>query len=243
MVSADMKVLFIFAHPDDETVACAGTIQQLVEAGHQINLLSVTDGGAGEFPDHLRKAVEKAGGIGSYRQQELKQVCAVLNVSRHKVLKYQDGQINNLMTWGSLVNDLVKEIDRTKPDLIITFDHTGWYYHLDHVGVSIAATLAFHQAKHPTPLLMLSHFRPIKIPSKRWPYAFSPAMPATHVVKVRDVGHKLRALDCHKSQNLKIVCDYVLEGEPHQEFYELAFSRGDGKKMLKMLKLFTPFTA
>ena len=43
-----LNFLFIFAHPDDETVACAGTILQLRAAGHLVTVVSVTDGGAGE---------------------------------------------------------------------------------------------------------------------------------------------------------------------------------------------------
>ncbi len=233
-----MKALFIFAHPDDETVACAGTIRQLVDSGHVVTVVSVTDGGAGEFPDNLKTAVKKAGGIGLYRRQEFNNVCQVLGVKKQTILNYQDGQINNLMTWGTLVDDLVKQIDRVKPDLLITFDHTGWYYHLDHVGVSIATTIAFHKARHQTPLLMLSHFRPMTTPDKRWPYNFSPQMPVTHSVIVEDVNQKMRALDCHLSQNLQVVCDYVVKSKPHQEFYELAFIRGQGKKILKKIKHF-----
>ena len=237
-----MKILFIFAHPDDETVACAGTIRQLTDLGHSVTVISVTDGGAGEFPDNLKKAVVEAGGIGPYRSMEFNQVCQVLGIENQTILNYQDGQINNLMTWGTLADDLSGQIDRIKPDLLITFDHTGWYYHLDHVGVSIATTIAFHKAKYQVPLLMLSHFRPIKIPSKRWPYAFSPTPSITHAVTVRDIDHKLRSLDCHLSQNLQVVCDYVVKSKPHQEFYELAFVRGEGKKVLKKMQVFRVIT-
>ncbi len=233
-----MKVLIIFAHPDDETVACAGTIHQLVELKHEVNIISVTDGGEGEFPPHLKEAVLQAGGIGAYRRQEFNQVCQLLGAKHHQILNYQDGQINNIMVWGKLVDDLVKEINKIKPDLLITSDHTGWYYHLDHVGVSIATTIAFHKAKHKTPLFMLSHFRPMTDLNQRWPYNFSPQMPVTHAVTVNDVKFKLRALDCHLSQNLKVVCDYVLQNQPHQEFYELAFVRSNNKKLINKFGIF-----
>ncbi len=85
---------------------------------------------------------------------------------------------------------------------------------------------------------MLSHFRPMTDPNQRWPYNFSPQMPVTHAVTVNDIKFKLRALDCHLSQNLKVVCDYVLKNQPHQEFYELAFVRSNNKKLINKFGIF-----
>ena len=38
------KILVLAAHPDDETLGCGGTIHRLNNEGHEIQLLTFTDG-------------------------------------------------------------------------------------------------------------------------------------------------------------------------------------------------------
>ena len=39
-----MKVLVVASHPDDEVLGCGGTIARLVDEGHEVHILCITDG-------------------------------------------------------------------------------------------------------------------------------------------------------------------------------------------------------
>lgn len=218
------KYLFVFAHPDDETVACSGTIALLCQAGHQVRLLSLTDGNGGEVvTEHARRQVAKLGSVGALRRQELATVAKLLCVEKLQILNFEDGTITNQQVWGDLLTAISREIEQWRPHTVVTFDHTGWYYHLDHIGTSIATTLAVQQVKHSPDFfwhsLMLSH-------PQKWQYVYAPRLPVTHVVDisaVRDI--KDQALKAHNSQNLSFPQEILQRSEQQFELYQLIKQR------------------
>lgn len=228
------KFMFIFAHPDDETVACAATIRQLVDKGCEVELVVVTDGGAGEVMPPAQKKLQKLGSISALRQSELSDVQKHLGISEVIELNHPDGAIDNQIVWGKLTSQIVELIDLRKPDVVVTFDHTGWYFHLDHVGTSIATTLAYHQSKHRPTALLLSHFY---VNSTKWRYVYGPQK-ITHRVQVHDKKHKLACIDRHSSQDLTTPRQLVTAPEDHYEWYELAFAEKNTEKSLKQLGIF-----
>lgn len=230
-----MKYLFLFAHPDDETVACAGTMHLLAQQGHDVFVVSVTDGSGGEVSEKYR---EKNGNseVGKIRRSELHDALHLLGVQNYTVLDFIDGNITNEIVWGQLRSSIIDVIDTYKPDVLITFDHSGWYFHLDHVGVSIATTLAVQQAEFPPQLFFLSHFR---VNQTKWKYIYSDRMPFTHVVDVTDLKPlKLKALDLHESQNLHEPRRQVTSEETHYEYYQLAHATESGLKLLEQSPIF-----
>ena len=44
-----MKLLAIFAHPDDEVMSCGGTLARYADEGHQVSLICATRGEEGEI--------------------------------------------------------------------------------------------------------------------------------------------------------------------------------------------------
>lgn len=140
------------------------------------------------------------------------------------------------MVWGQLRSSIIDVIDSYKPDVLVTFDHSGWYFHLDHVGVSIATTLAVQQAEFPPQLFFLSHFR---VNQTKWKYIYSDQMPFTHAVDVTDLKPlKLKALDLHESQNLHEPRRQVTSEEKHYEYYQLAHASEEGLKLLEQNSIF-----
>ena len=87
------RVLVVVAHPDDETVACAGTIKQLIDNGDSVSLVCATLGEAGDVSDEAQSKLKQAGSVGKLRQQELDSAINHLGISKLKLLDYQDGQI------------------------------------------------------------------------------------------------------------------------------------------------------
>lgn len=226
-----MKYMFVFAHPDDETVACASTIKQLADNGDEVYLILATMGEAGEVMDGAQANLNRLGSVAALRKQELNGAVKHLGIKQVINLSFSDGEINNKMVWGKLLTDLIEHIDQLKPDCIITFDHTGWYFHLDHVGVSIATTLAYHQSEHRADILMHSHYHPTTDGEEKWKYIFHPS-PATHGVEIIDKEHKLAAINFHQSQDLSRPRQYLKKDNPGFEYYELAFASKAGQKWL-----------
>lgn len=231
-------ILCIFAHPDDESVACAGTIVQLVALGHHVVVVSATDGGAGELDHHELIATQGVYSVGELRRKELAAVGTLLGVQDLRILDFPDGSITNRDVWGRLQHSIIDLIEETCPDLVITFDHTGWYFHLDHVAVSIATTLAVQKAKWQAKAFLLSHFRV----GSKWSYVFSDTLPVTHRVdttKERQIKHD--AYDLHASQELNEP-RRQLEQSPIYEQFQLAFSSSVARSFLRSLGIFEEVT-
>lgn len=215
-----MTYLFVFAHPDDESVASAGTMRRLIEQGHTVVVVSVTDGGAGELDRH--ELLEEAGvySVAELRRKEFAAVSHRIGVTDNRILGYKDGTITNKVVWGKLSDDIIDLIDELHPDVVVTFDHTGWYFHLDHVGVSIATTLAYQQSTHRPKALLLSQYR---VDSGKWKYIFPERLPVTHRVDV--TSYRELKQDCynlHASQELNAPRKQLQEKQLYED-YQLVF--------------------
>ena len=223
-----MKYLYLLAHPDDEVVASGGTIRKLVNNGDQVRVVLATKGQAG-------KGANK-------RIEEFKKSCEILGVSDYKLLGYQDGEINNKLVWGRLEQDFIDEINSYKPEAVVTFDHSGWYFHLDHVGVSLAGVRGVDKAQHKVEVVLFSLFQPPGIKS-RWKYVYADKLPVTHRVDIEDVLEvKMKAVMAHKSQKITFL-PYLALGKLHKkyfdhEYFQVALASKRGRKMLEGSDIF-----
>lgn len=85
--SSNERVLFVHAHPDDETLATGGTIATLIDAGADVVLLTLTRGERGEvIPDDLAHLVDDPEALGSHREEELAQAAEALGIRDHRFL-------------------------------------------------------------------------------------------------------------------------------------------------------------
>lgn len=220
-----MRILCIFAHPDDESAGIGGTIARLTQEGHEVHIISATDGGAGEIMEKAQSQLQKHNNhLGSLRREEFSRACSALGATG-EILDFIDGGITNQDVWGALTLAFISQIDSYKPDILITFDHTGWYYHLDHVGVSIAVTLAAQQCEHRNFAFLLSH---IKMNSGKWKYCFPQVLPTTHSVSIDSVKEKkLAAVEAHASQDLEVVIHRLSQEKIEPELFQLIWCKND----------------
>ncbi len=233
-----MRYLCLLAHPDDETIGLGGTIRRLADNGDTVVVVTATDGGVGEVDEKVRAKVKKAGSVGALRRQEFKKACEILGVSETKILDFPDGEIDNQTVWGDLTLKFVEMIDQYQPDIVITFDHTGWYFHLDHVGVSIAATLAVQQAEHKADALLFILHMPSSA-GTRWKYVFPEKLPITHQVNIRGQRKtKLKALKAHASQQTTGIKDQLKKNLAPKEFFQAAFTTKRGEDLLRNNPIF-----
>ncbi len=122
------KLLGIFAHPDDESIAPGGTLAKYAHTGNTVDLVCATRG--------------EVGGLADMRSSELTEAAGFLGVRSITFLDYADGKLATL-TPGEVENALVKVLTEVKPDIVITHEPAGITNHPDHVKMSYAATFAF----------------------------------------------------------------------------------------------------
>src|SRR5882672_1990187 len=83
-------VLGIFAHPDDESLACGGTLARLADAGAHVVIVCASHGEAGSICD---PALVPDGDLGAVRVRELGEAAAVLGAAEVIVLDHPDGDL------------------------------------------------------------------------------------------------------------------------------------------------------
>jgi N-acetyl-1-D-myo-inositol-2-amino-2-deoxy-alpha-D-glucopyranoside deacetylase len=213
---AGRTVLAIFAHPDDESLACGGTLARLADAGARVILLCASRGEAGSMSD---PALVPDGDLGGVRTRELREAAGVLGVAEVLIFDHPDGDLR----WDHVSEfheEIVKAIRTYRPDAVITFAEDGLYWHLDHIGVHERTYTAVRSFGADAPplyyvtipagvmreLVEAAHAKGGAPPdSSFWgiaPDAFGlKAKPAGFVIDVRDwAPRKLAALRCHRTQ-------------------------------------------
>ena len=114
-----MRVLALFAHPDDIELLCAGTLRLLVERGWELRCVTMTRGDLGAIQgtrDH----------IGQTRRSEAAQAAAVLGGT------YACVGLNDLeITYNpATLRQVVDQVRDFEPDVVIT--HSPECYLVDH---------------------------------------------------------------------------------------------------------------
>ena len=132
------SLLGVFAHPDDESIACGGLLAWCADLGAEVSLLCMTRGELGRG----------AGEAGETRSRELEAAARALGISAVQFLDHEDGMLPWLAA-GPLRSDIEDAIRARRPDVVITFDADGLYWHPDHIAVhelTTAAVLAMGDA-------------------------------------------------------------------------------------------------
>ena len=121
------KVLVLAAHPDDETLGCGATIHRLSNEGHEIQLLTFTDG------EGARGVTDKN------RNTKLDDVSNILGIQKHSSANFPDNAMDSVPLID-LCKFIEQEVDYT-PDIIFTH-HIG-DLNVDHQLVAKATYTAF----------------------------------------------------------------------------------------------------
>ncbi|WP_108250289.1 DUF6113 family protein [Planctomonas deserti] len=104
-------IVFVHAHPDDETIETGGTIAQLLADGVGVTVLTATRGERGEvIPDDLAHLRDDQAALACYREGELAEAMRALGVRDHRYLGSSGARAAGLeerrytdsgMRWGS----------------------------------------------------------------------------------------------------------------------------------------------
>ncbi|MBM3947542.1 MAG: GlcNAc-PI de-N-acetylase, partial [SAR202 cluster bacterium] len=151
---SQLPLIAIFAHPDDESFTCGGTMALYVSRGAPVYIVCATRGEVGEISDPKLATPET---LGQVREQELRNAAAIVGATDVSFLGYRDSGMRGTRENGDpralhqapaarVVEQLVSVIRRTRPGVIITFDESGGYGHPDHVAIHFHTTAAYWAA-------------------------------------------------------------------------------------------------
>lgn len=204
------SLLAVFAHPDDESLACGGLLAWCADLGARVSLVCLTRGEHGGAPD---APVDPA--LGAVRLAELQAAAQTLRLSTVTVLDHEDG----MLPWvdaDRLKEDIAEAIAQCRPDVVVTFGEDGLYWHPDHIAVHERTTAAVAALGAEAPALYYVTMPPgamralVEASSQAEAHVLgienadafgAQAAPPTLVV---DVGayaaRKLAALQCHRTQ-------------------------------------------
>ena len=152
------RLLACFAHPDDEAFPVGGALASHTRRGVEVRLVTTTLGEEGEIRQEESATRETLGRI---REVELSCAVQALRLGSNDVWGYRD---SGMQGWDSnnhpkafinagadeVVERLVLEIRRFRPQVVLTFGPDGLYGHPDHIAISNHTTTAFHLAADPS---------------------------------------------------------------------------------------------
>jgi LmbE family N-acetylglucosaminyl deacetylase len=192
------SVLVVAAHPDDAEFMSAGTIGKWAREGKEINYVLCTAGDKGTSDRSMSPSE-----LADIRKREQREACDRLGVKGLVFLSYEDGVLQNTL---ALRRDIVREIRRFKPDVVICQDPTmrwtaqGYINHPDHRAAGDATLDSVYPSARDAlvfPELLCEGFEPHKV---REVYLAGTNTPDVYVDIEDSIHLKVAALKAHVSQ-------------------------------------------
>jgi N-acetylglucosamine malate deacetylase 2 len=202
-----MNILAFFAHPDDETMLCGGTLALLAGAGARVHYLIATRGEGGEAGDPPLCIQAE---LGRVRQDEMTCAVQALGGASLDFMDYIDplvGPDNTLFPFEAeleqVVDALLRHMRLRQIDAVITHGKNGEYGHPAHKLVTLAASLAVAALGQKSP--MLYHVQ-AAFEGHPKPHLMNKDEPAHLVLETAPVKDaKTAAALCHRTQNALFV--------------------------------------
>lgn len=194
-------LLAVFAHPDDESFRCGGTLALLARRGIQVQIITATRGEAGSCGE---SPLCRAEDLGDVREQELRCACAALGIAPPIILGYSDGKLAEENEKRAFAR-IIKEIQKLKPQVILTWPPDGLSGHPDHMTVSCWTKLAFQDIardkKTPTAIYHLAMPRSVAAKLDLTELNSISDEEISLTVNVAEVWEqKMAAIHCHRTQ-------------------------------------------
>ncbi|WP_129657803.1 PIG-L family deacetylase [Rothia uropygialis] len=216
-------ILFIHAHPDDESTSTGATMSYYARSGAKVDLLTMSRGEMGEVigEEHAaldvrnRPTEDRGEKLGALREIELEAACRELGVRSHWFAERSKSPgffRDSGMSWGRhgraaaarnaaadcLTHAPLKEsaaaiarvIEKSRPDVVVSYDVDGGYGHPD------------HQRTHEATLKALSMLSRKAQPALVWGVEgeANPQDERQQAVVQGDAAAKKRAMTAHATQ-------------------------------------------
>lgn len=158
------RLLFVHAHPDDETLGTGVSLAHYARRGADVRVLTCTLGDEGEVipPEHAHHASDAGDTLGAYRRGELRSAMAELGVKEHVLgenpttltgAAYRDSGMAGTdensdprslgrASLEQVAAQIREHVGALRPDAVVTYEETGGYGHPDHIRVHEATRAA-----------------------------------------------------------------------------------------------------
>ncbi|MDQ8736034.1 PIG-L family deacetylase [Paenibacillus sp. LHD-38] len=231
------RLLAVFAHPDDESFICGGTLAKYASMGAQITLVSATRGEMGRRmgnPPYVNRE-----SMPEIREKELREACEALGIQRLEFFDIRDKMVE-FYDSNRLIERIGALMDEIRPDVVLTF-HETLGGHPDHCAIGKAATAAFHRTRQQGSLYFISFGNAMETPE---PFGYT----KQDIVKIDVREHlkaKLAAFRAHRCQTE--IDEWVWQ--PDREAlarlgrYEYFIAGKQASKPLVADDLFQPYSA
>ncbi|MBI5352243.1 MAG: PIG-L family deacetylase [Chloroflexi bacterium] len=134
-----LKLLAVFAHPDDESMGMGGTLAKYAAEGVDTHLVSASRGERGWFgPEEENPGLSI---LGQTRTVELQNAVNALGMKSLNFLGYIDGEVDKADP-AEAISRIVTHIRKIKPQVVVTFPPDGNYGHPDHIAIGQFASAA-----------------------------------------------------------------------------------------------------
>lgn len=135
----DVDILYVFAHPDDESFGPQLAMLGQVDAGHAVHLLTLTRGSDSSLRQGLGVT---RGELAQIRVRELAAAARAIGCRSVRLGRLEDGQLHRLEP-RRVERPIAVVLAAIRPRLVITFPHHGINGHGDHCAVHAATLRAF----------------------------------------------------------------------------------------------------
>jgi LmbE family N-acetylglucosaminyl deacetylase len=146
-------LLAVLAHPDDESFGIGGTLTRYAHEGVDVHIAIATDGVAGSVAEGYEESLAS---LVEVRTKELTAAVDVLGGHLHMLGFRDSGYIGDPANEhpDAFINvdkelpiaRVVELIRELRPQVVITHDETGGYFHPDHIHCCNITTAAFFAA-------------------------------------------------------------------------------------------------
>ncbi len=199
------RILLVSAHPDDMEIGMGGTAAKLVEAGHSLLSVVITDGRRSPDPEMIGQDA-----MARLRQEEGVRACRRLGINDTRFLGFESIISDDAVRQAT--GQLIEVIDSFRPDAVYTL-HPELDRHASHRAAGKITVDALNQSSSRAEL---------------WAYEVWGLFP--HWDRLDDISDqietKLAAIREHSSQTVAIQYDEGIAGlnrwrgvfaDPHQE--------------------------
>jgi LmbE family N-acetylglucosaminyl deacetylase len=186
----NLRIIAIFAHPDDAEVKMGGTAAKFAEMGHAVKFVSLTNGDAGH---HL----EGGGPLARRRAEEAQEAAKILGVEEYTIFDNHDAELTPEL---HIRHQVIREIRNWNADIVIGLRPND--YHPDHryAGILVMDSAFLVVVPNVVPDVPALEKNPVFLYMEdgfRKPNPFTPDI----TVAVDDTFQKkVDALDAHQSQ-------------------------------------------
>ncbi|MDT7781788.1 MAG: mycothiol S-conjugate amidase [Pseudonocardiales bacterium] len=156
-----LRLMAVHAHPDDESSKGAATMARYIAEGHDVMVVTCTDGGAGSVLNPAMDRPDVLDNIIEIRREEMARAAKILGI-QHRWLGFKDSGLPEgdpkpplpegcfaLVPLEESVPSLVEAIRDFRPHVVVTYDENGGYPHPDHIRTHEISMAALDAAADP----------------------------------------------------------------------------------------------